>query len=136
MSNPETKDIQPKGKQELTDRAEQTTPGLVFVPAVDIFETESEITLVADMPGVEPDNLSIDLRDSVLTLAGQVTPTENDDEEPILTEYEFGKYYRQFTLSEVIDQSKIDAELKNGVLRLVLPKIEKALPKKIEVRAA
>jgi HSP20 family molecular chaperone IbpA len=135
MANPETKDIQPRGKQEMTDVAEQTTPGPVFTPAVDIFETEPEITLVADMPGVAPDDLTIDLRDSVLTLSGQVTPAENDDEEPILAEYEFGKYYRQFTLSEVIDQSKIDAELKNGVLRLVLPKVEKALPKKIEVRA-
>ena len=112
----------------MTSPAEQTRPGLVFSPNVDIFETDREITLLADLPGIQADQLSIDLRDSVLTLSTEAPPAGNPDEEPILFEYEVGKYYRQFTLSNVIDQARIDAQLKDGVLRLTLPKVEKATP--------
>jgi len=134
MTDKESKEIQVKPKQELTSPAEQTRPGLVFTPNVDIFETDQEITLLADMPGVTADNLSIDLRDNILTLTGEVAPFEDANEEDVLIEYEIGKYHRQFNLSSVIDQSKIDAELNNGVLRLSLPKVEKAMPRRIEVK--
>lgn len=131
-----TKEIQVQEKKEVATPAEQTKPGLVFTPAVDIFETEHEITVLADMPGVKADDLTIDLRENILTLLGEVAPFEGPDEEDIFVEYEVGKYYRQFTLSEMIDQSKIDAQLKDGVLRLTLPKVEKATPRKITVKAA
>lgn len=134
MTDKESKEIQVKPKQELTSPAEQTRPGLVFTPSVDIFETDTEITLLADMPGVTTDNMSIDLKDNVLTLTGEVAPFEEADEQDILIEYEIGKYHRQFNLSSVIDQSKIDAKLNDGVLRLSLPKVEKATPRKIEVK--
>ena len=134
MTDKESKEIQVKPKQELTSPAEQTRPGLVFTPNVDIFETDTEITLLADMPGVTSDNLNIDLRDNVLTLTGEVAPFEEADEQDILIEYEIGKYHRQFNLSSVIDQSKIDAKLNDGVLRLSLPKVEKATPRRIEVK--
>lgn len=132
----ETRGIKVKEKQEAATPAEQIKPGLVFTPAVDIFESEREITVLADMPGVKADNLNIDLRDNVLTLIGEITPFEGPDEQDILIEYEVGKYYRQFTLSEVIDQSKIDAKITDGVLRLNLPKVEKATPRRIMVKAA
>jgi len=107
----------------------------VYTPAVDIFETESAITVLADMPGVVPENLTIDLRESVLTLVGRVPAAENRREDAILREHSSGTFMRQFTLSEAIDQSKIDARLSDGVLRVELPKVEKAKPRQISVHA-
>jgi len=134
MADTESKELKVREKQEIASPAEQTTPGLVFTPAVDIFETEKEITLLADMPGVKADNLSIDLRENTLTLSADVAPVEGSDEEDLLIEYESGKYYRQFTLGELINQESIDARLEDGVLRLSLPKVEKATPRKIAVK--
>jgi len=132
----DSKEIKVREKQELTTPAEQTTPGVVFTPQVDIFETEKEITLLADIPGVKSEKLNIDLRDNILTMTGDIEPVEASDEEDVLIEYETGRFYRQFTLSEVIDQNKIDAKLGDGVLRLTLPNVEKATPRKIAIKAA
>jgi len=134
MTEEKAKEMQVKDKQEV-GRPEQTTEAPVFTPNVDIFETQSEITLLADLPGVKPENLSIDLNEGVLTLTGDIEPYENADEQDLMIEYEVGRYYRQFTLSEMIDQSRIEANLKDGELRLRLPKAEKAQPRKIEVKA-
>ena len=134
MADTQNKELKVREKQEVTGSAEQTTPGLVFTPAVDIFETEKAITLLADMPGVKADDLTIDLRDNTLTLSADTAPVENADEDNILVEYQSGSYYRQFTLGEMINQDEIDAKLNDGVLRLTLPKIEKATPKKITVK--
>jgi HSP20 family molecular chaperone IbpA len=131
----DSKEIKVKEKQELTTPAEQTVPGPTFTPEVDIFETEKAITLLADIPGVKSDKLNIDLRDNILTIIGDIDPAEDADEEDVVIEYETGRFYRQFTLSEVIDQNKIDAKLADGVLRLNLPKVEKATPRKIAIKA-
>lgn len=131
----ESKELQAKIKQEVATPAEQTRPGLVFTPEVDIFETELEITLLADMPGVAADDVTIDLRDDVLTLSGEVKPWEGPEETDLVVEFEIGKYYRRFTLSDVIDRDKIDAKLENGVLRLTLPKAKRAVPRQIAVKA-
>jgi HSP20 family protein len=136
MLDKESKELQVKEKQEVTSPAEQTTPGLVFTPAVDIFENEKEIVLLADMPGVKAKDLNIDLRDNTLTLDGGVEADAGSGEETVMMEYDIGKYYRQFSLSEVIDQEKIDAKLKDGVLRLTLPKVEKATPRTVTVQAS
>ena len=135
MTDAEAKELKVKEKQEVATTGEQTRPGVVYTPDVDIFESEKDITLLADMPGVTTDNLTIDLRDDVLTLTGDADNDVEDTEELVVFEYGVGKYHRQFTLSEVIDQAKITAELKEGVLRLVLPKVEKATPRKITVTA-
>jgi HSP20 family molecular chaperone IbpA len=136
MADTDSKSLKAKEKMEVNTPAEQTRVGLVFMPAVDIFETEKQITLLADMPGVKTDDLNIDLRESVLTLEGDVGSPEGPEEADVIREYQTGKYYRQFTLSQMIDQGKIDAELKNGVLRLILPKVEAATPRKIAVKGA
>ena len=134
MTDKKSKNLQVKPKQVLTSPAEQTQTGLIFTPSVDIFETDHEITLLADLPGVTADNLTIDLRENILTLTGEVAPFEGANEEDILIEYEIGKYHRQFNLSSVIDQSKIDAKLNDGVLRLSLPKVEEVKPRQIEIK--
>lgn len=135
MTDEEARALQAKEKAEVTGPMEQTRAGLVFTPDVDIFETDKNITLLADMPGVKADDLSIDLRENVLTLDGEVKPPEADTEVDLFREYSTGKYYRQFNLSEMIDQANIDAELKDGVLRLRLPKVEAAKPRQITVKA-
>ena len=129
----DTRELQVREKQEVSTPAEQTRPGLVFSPRVDIFETDKDIVLLADMPGVASDKLDVDLRENTLTLSAEAVSAKSADEQDILSEYGIGKYYRQFSLSEVIDQSKIEAKLQSGVLRLVLPKVEKAAPRKISI---
>ena len=131
----DTKELQVKDKHEVASPAEQTRPGVVFTPDVDIFENEQQINLLADMPGVAPKDVKIDLNDGVLSISGEVQPFEGKDESDVLIEFEIGRYYRQFTLSEVVDQSKIEAKLEDGVLRLTLPKAEKAIPRQIAVTA-
>lgn len=135
MAARDTKELKIKEKQEISSTAEQTRPGLVFTPQVDIFETDKALVLLADIPGVRVEDLNIDLREDTLTLTGDVKPFEGPEESDVLIEYEVGKYYRQFALSEIIDQSKIDAKMQNGVLHLTLPKVEKATPRKITIQA-
>jgi len=135
MTDIETKALKARDKREVTTPTEQTKPGPLFTPAVDIFETDQEITVLADMPGVKAKDLNIDLRDDILTLDGEVEPPEGKSEVDVFREYQSGKYSRQFSLSQVIDQAKIDAELKDGVLRLRLPKVEAATPRKIAVKS-
>ena len=129
-------DIQKAEKAGVPTVPEQTRPGPVYTPSVDIFETDNAITVFADMPGVKAADLKIDLRESVLTLTGRVTAPESAKESDVLREYHTGTFFRQFTLSETIDQAKIDAKLTDGVLRLELPKVEKARPRQITVRTS
>ena len=128
------KEMELKEKHEVKKTAgEGTRPGPVFVPAVDILENVNDITILADMPGVESKNVDIDLRDNQLTIIGRVEPVENEKEVSLYKEFNWGDYFRQFTLSNVIDQAKITAKMDQGVLKLVLPKVEKAKPQKIKV---
>jgi HSP20 family protein len=131
-----SKEMELKEKQEVKKTAgEGTRPGPVFIPAVDILENINEITILADMPGVESKNVDIDLRENQLTMIGRIEPAEKEKEVSLYKEFNWGDYFRQFTLSNVIDQVKITAKMDNGVLKLVLPKVEKAKPQKIKVVA-
>ena len=112
---------------------EETRPGPIFIPAVDILENQNEIIVLADMPGVDGQDVDIDLRDDILTIRGAVSPVEDEIEASVYREFNWGDYFRQFTLAEVIDQEKIAAKMDNGILRLTLPKKEKVKPKKIQV---
>ena len=128
------KEIQYREKQEMKRPGEPTKTGLTFVPPVDIYETVEALTLIADMPGVTTEGLVVDLKDDQITITGQTQDPTGPQERFLLKEYETGHFYRQFVLPEVIDQGKISAQLKNGVLTLVLPKVEKAKPRKIEIK--
>lgn len=134
MTDINSKEIQAREKKDVST-PEQTKPGLLFTPAVDIFENDQELTVVADLPGVKPQNLEIDLRKDTLSIIGDVESPEGPGETDHIREFRTGRFFRQFTLSEVVDQNKIEASLKNGVLRLRLPKVKKAVPRKIAVQA-
>lgn len=129
------KDLQVQEKQELQTSTESTRNVPLYVPSVDIYESGDSLTLVADMPGVSPENVDIDLKENILTIRGTVT-LEGEGEQILMREYGVGDYYRQFTLGKTIDQSKIEAGMKDGVLTLTLPKEEAAKPRKITVKTA
>jgi HSP20 family protein len=119
-------------KKEIQNPQEFTREGPVFNPDVDIYETEEELVLIADLPGVLKEDLDIDLNENTLTINAHVK--QGTKGTLLYKEYDIGDYKRSFTISNVIDQSKIQAELKNGILRVVLPKAETAKPRKIEIR--
>ena len=129
-----TKEIELKEKKEVEREAgEPTQTGPVFIPSVDIFEDENEITVQAEMPGVDRNNVDIDLRENTLTIYGRIERQEDKKEASVYREFNWGDYFRQFTLSDIIDQGKIKAKMDQGVLRLTLPKAEKVKPRKIQV---
>jgi HSP20 family protein len=136
MAEMDTREIATKEKQELAKPQEQTRPGRYFVPDVNIYEFDESLKLWADMPGVKEQDVNITLKDGVLTIVGQVATDMYAGLRPMYTEYNVGNYHREFSLNENIDESKIRATLRNGVLELELPKKEKARPRQIEVRSA
>ena len=130
----QTTDMKTTDKQEIVGTAEQMRSGPVFAPAIDFFESDQAIILLADLPGVRSDDLQIDLREGVLKLRGDVRTPENENEQDVIREYRTGTFIRQFSLSEKIDQAAIEATLANGVLRLELPKVKAAMPRQIKVK--
>ncbi len=123
-------------KQEVQHSGETTKPEKYFVPAVDIFETEKQVTVTAEMPGVSGEGVDISLEDDVLTIRGSKQSEEQTDARILLQEYETGHYLRRFTVSEAIDQEKIEASMNDGLLTIVLPKTTPAQPRKIEVKGS
>ena len=116
------------GEKSLATREETR----YIVPPVDIYETDDALTVVVDLPGVGKDSVDVRVEDNVLTIKG------NADYEPpanlLLGEFSLQGYYRQFQLSDEVNQSRISAESKNGVLTIHLPKAEKSKPKQIKVK--
>ncbi|MBF0551578.1 MAG: Hsp20/alpha crystallin family protein [Deltaproteobacteria bacterium] len=129
------KELQVKDKTELAEQGEHTKSGPVFIPDVDIYEDQGALTLLADVPGVDGEHIEIDVKDNFLTIVGHITPAAQEGEHSLLKEYGEGRFHRKFVLADIIDQEKISAKVKNGVLTLVLPKVERAKPHKIAVAA-
>lgn len=123
--------------QQLTTRddasVEATKRGPVFAPPVDIFESQDSIVLVADMPGVKEKHLHVTLENNILTVDGKIHAAEGRPPAFALHEYDVGDYRRSFSVSADIEQTKIEATLKDGVLKLVLAKAEKAKARTIAV---
>jgi HSP20 family protein len=129
-------EVQDTEKQEVTESsAERTRDVPAFVPRVDIFENNDEIVLIADMPGVAADAVDITLEQDRLTIHGYVEAVRPENHTLTYAEYRIGDYERSFTLSNKIDRDQIEATMKDGVLRLQLPKVGPTT-KKIAVKAA
>ena len=125
------KDMSVRSGHEM-ERREQTHD-LFIRPAVDIFETDEGITLLADLPGVAKEDLHVDIEQSLLTV--QAKGKSYLSAESIRREFLPGNFYRQFQLADIFDAEKISAEMKNGVLTLRVPKSEAAKPRHIEITA-
>jgi HSP20 family protein len=113
---------------------EQMSPNKVFAPTTDIYEAKDHLLLLADMPGVKQDDVDITLEHNILTIHGRVEPPMFEGYSLSYAEYGIGDYRRVFTLSNEIDRNGIQASVKNGVLKLVLPKSKNAMPRKISVQ--
>jgi HSP20 family protein len=116
-------------------RPEATRGGVYFTPRVDIVESDAELTLYAEVPGVTPEDVDLRYEKGELLLHGRVKPRQ-DQRSMLLQEYEEGDFYRAFTIHESIDSGRISAECKNGVLTVHLPKTEAVRPRQISVRGA
>lgn len=101
-------------------------------PAVDIYELQDKLVVVADVPGVDKDTVSVHVEDSILTIEAKAA--KRDDDAPVYREYQLANFYRQFKISERINAEAISAEYKNGVLQIELPKVAKAQPRQIEIK--
>jgi HSP20 family protein len=126
-------ELQVQQKRELEKKEETTVPARVFVPTADIYETANALKVVLEMPGVDKSNVNVRVEDGVLTVEGRLDFSKYRELQPLYTEYNIGHYSRSFRLSTKIDQSKIGAEMKDGVLSLVLPKAEEAKSRTIQV---
>lgn len=114
--------------------ARPSAPQEYYLPAVDAMETDEELVLIADMPGVGPESLEVTVEEGVLTLHGRVAPRTVETQETLQQEFVSGDYYRQFRLPREFAADKIDASLKAGVVTIRIPRDEKAKPRKIPVR--
>lgn len=111
-----------------------TREGRYFEPVVDIYETEAALVIQADLPGAEPSDVETHLENNLLTITAPVKRDEGPWR-PVHGEYAEGHYQRQFRLGQRIDQAKITAAMKDGVLTLTLPKVDSARPRRIQVQA-
>ncbi len=124
-------------KQELTttEDTERTRDCQCFVPRADIYELDDDIVVVVDVPGADDDSIDITLEKNVLTINAYVDPGDFVGHSLAFAEYQIGDYQRSFNLSNEIDREKIEATVKNGVLRLLLPKAQEAKMRKIAVKS-
>ena len=132
MSN-DTK-VQTTSRTEPQQRGDQRQADTrTMLPRVDVFEDDTGITLLADLPGVPKEQLELKVDGDALLIEGQVMPGTPDRLEPVYAEVRVPRYRRVFTLSRELDPSRIEANLKDGVLNLRIPKQEHAQPRRIQV---
>ena len=117
-------------KQERTPQP----PESYFVPATDVYETDEELTLLVEMPGVAPDGLDVTVEDSVLVIRGRPAAQGERNGTVLLKEFEVGPFYRAFQLPADYDADSIQASMRQGLLVLRLPKSDRLKPRRIEVK--
>jgi HSP20 family protein len=130
---PGQQELQVQQKREVEKAQEATRPMRAFLPTTDIFETEDALTLVLEMPGVDRENVDLSVENGVLTVEGRIDFNKYEGLQPVYSEYNVGPYRRSFRISGIIDQGKITAELRDGIITLVLPKAERAKPRRIAI---
>ena len=126
-------DLQVQHKREMEKKQETTVSWRTYLPVTDIFEIDQALTVVLEMPGVGKDAVDVSVEDDVLAIDGRIDYSKYEGLQPVYTEYNVGHYARSFQLSSKIEQGNIHAELKDGLMTLVLPKVEKAKPRKIKI---
>jgi len=124
-------------KQEVTttEETERTRECRCFIPRSDIYELDDQIVIVADVPGVDEKSIDVMIEKNILTINALVDPALPQGYSLSFAEYEVGDFQRSFRLSDEINREKIRASVKDGVLRLYLPKAKEALMRKISVKA-
>ena len=123
--------------QDLVKQESQNTANVAaLIPPVDVIEDDSGITVTADLPGATRETLSIDVNGDTLTLEASLGLAQPQGLQPVYAEVRSPRYRRSFTLSRELDSTHIDASLKDGVLTLRVPKLERAKPRRIQVRAS
>ena len=132
--NTKNKDMVPGSKHELETKEEKTQQARYYKPSTDIVETEHDLILYMDMPGVGKKDLEVRLEKNVLSVEGRIDQERYENLKAQYAEYNVGHYARSFQLSSEIDQDKIQAGMEDGVLTLTLPKVEQAKPKLISIR--
>jgi HSP20 family protein len=130
----EKQELQVQKKREQDQKQETTIPARVFVPTADIYESQDALTVILEMPGVDKNNVDVHVEEGILNIEGRLELSKYQGLVPLYTEYNIGHYARSFRLSSKIDQSKIGADFKDGVLSLTLPKAEEAKPRTIQVK--
>lgn len=133
MNDKSNASIEVQEKKTLDASQEQTVEGDFYLPATDIYETADALTVVMDVPGVDRDNIDVDLDKNRLTVTARIGVERYSELQPAYTEYNVGHFTRSFQLSSVVDQGKINARVADGVLTLTLPKVEEATPRRIKV---
>jgi len=129
----ETRNLEPRPAHAPADPEPSDRPP-VFLPAVDIHETDDGAVLLADLPGCDEASVDVRLEEGVLTITGRVEPDDFPGHQLTHGEYRPGDFERSFSVSDIVDAARIKARVKDGVLRLDLPKAEAAKPKKIQVK--
>ena len=129
----ENKELQKKEQQAVEGDAQRMERRPTYLPPTDVYEKDDAIVVVADMPGVSEKDVDIQLDNDTLTITGRVEAAAPEGFDLLYSEFASGQYERTFTLSEDVDRNGIKANMKNGVLRIALPKSEKARPRKIAV---
>ena len=123
-------------EKQVVRRGESAEELQTLLPRVDVFENKDGILLLADMPGVPKDKLELRVENDTLLIEGEIAPDTPENMEPVYAEVRLSRYRRAFSLSSELDTSRIDAQLRDGVLNLRIPKHAHAQPRKIKVNVA
>jgi HSP20 family protein len=130
------KEMEIQKQEMIPEETERTRECQCFIPRADIYEVDEDIIVMMDMPGINENAIDITLEKNVLNVKGFAQMDNREGYSLVFAEYETGDFERSFRISDSIDQERIEAIYKNGILKLTLPKAEEAKTRKIEVKVS